>query len=400
MKKIEEIITDHSAWKAFLEYKISGGHMSKADEQKLCEFIESREYLAHAEEFLNGVPFPHPAVTVINKHKNVKKRTVFMFSEQKNLFLKFIAFYLMNYDGIFCENLCSFRKNLCVKTAVQKLMRVCGISEKHSYKLDVSDYFNSVDVSKLLPMLKNVLAENEKLYSFLEQILTDPFAEKDGETVEIKKGIMAGTPTSAFLANLYLSELDRAFCEKKVIYARYSDDIIVFADTRQEADAHKAYISEFLNKMGLCVNQSKESHTSPGEKWEFLGFSYHNGVIDISDIAISKMKKKMKRKAAALVRWKNRKNAEADRAVAAFIKAFNKKFFHNSRDNGITWARWYFPVINTTEGLHILDLYMQDCIRYIVAQNYSKSRFNTRYEDMKKLGYVTLVNKYYKFKNE
>lgn len=50
-----------------------------------------------------------------------------------------------------------------------------------------------------------------------------------GKVVSAKKGAMAGVPFSGFCANLYLRKLDRAFAGR--LYARYSDDIIVFADT-------------------------------------------------------------------------------------------------------------------------------------------------------------------------
>lgn len=304
----------------------------------------------------------------------------------------------MKYDNIFSENLCSFRKNICVKTAVKKLLKVPSISKKYLYKVDVSDYFNSADTKLLLPKLKDVLKNDYRLYVFIEQLLSDPLAQKDGQLVTVKKGIMAGMPVSAFLANLYLSDMDRYFDENNIVYIRYSDDIIVFADTLEQIESYRDYIVNFLTCHSLSVNKAKEIFALPGEKWDFLGFSYHNGVVDISPAALDKMKKKMKRKANALIRWKDKKKADNARAVRAFIKAFNKKFFSCSDNKDITWARWYFPVINTAESLHTLDLYMQDCIRYIANGNYSKSRFNFRYSDMKQYGYISLVNEFYAFK--
>ena len=400
MRKLEDIIKEKSFWEEFLEYRLAGGHLSKIEEEKLSAYVETEEYLRDANDFMEGRPFPPPTVKVINKINSQKKRTVFVFPENKNLFLKGISYYLMNYDRVFPPNLCSFRRDLCVKTAVNRLCKIRDISDKYSYKTDVSDYFNSADINVLLPILKRTLEDNEMLYSFLEGILKNPYVEKDGEFAEMKKGIIAGAPISSFLANLYLAEMDHYFWGMGATYVRYSDDIIVFADSRQEIEGLKREILDFLERKGLSVNTKKEVFSKPGEQWEFLGFSYCNGVVDISKTALDKMKGKMKRKARALNRWREKKNTSPERAVRAFIRKFNKKFFSDDNGHNITWARWYFPVINTDKSIHELDLYMQDCIRFVAHGNYSKKRFDLRYETIKQWGYISLVNEYYSFKEE
>ena len=52
-------------------------------------------------------------------------------------------------------------------------------------------------------------------------------------------------------------------------------------------------------------------------------------------------------------------------------------------------------MINTDRSLKVLDAYMQDCIRYIVTESRTKSRYNFRYEQMKDLGYRSLVHEWY-----
>ena len=111
-----------------------------------------------------------------------------------------------------------------------------------------------------------------------------------------------------FFSNLYLTELDKEF-EKRddVIYCRYSDDIIVFAKEKERLEDAKKIIFAHIDDKGLAVNREKEVTTLPGEEWSFLGFSYKDGVIDISHISKEKLKGKMRRKARALIRWKKRK---------------------------------------------------------------------------------------------
>ncbi|MCQ2484923.1 MAG: hypothetical protein MJ168_06280 [Clostridia bacterium] len=373
--------------------------MTSKEESALAEFIENERYTAVVQRLADGGSFSLPTVSFVNKGFSEKKRTVFTFPEEENYVQKMIAFLLLDYEILFADNLYSFRRNMGVKKAVAKLKSVKNISSMYSFKIDVSDYFNSVNADKLIPMIKTAIPQECAVISCFEEMLTNPYAIKDWKKVEIKKGIMAGVPLSAFFANLYLSEMDWYFSSNNILYARYSDDIIVFAETVEKLNEYKEKILGFVSKLGLGINEKKVFTSEPNEEWTFLGFKFSNGKVDISDIAVRKIKAKMRRKMNALIRWKHRKNAEPERAVRAFIRHFNKKFFDNPMNNEITWCRWFFPVIDTAESLHMIDAYMQECIRYIATEKRTKAQFNFRYEDMKRLGYLSLVNSYYEFKN-
>ena len=395
---ILESLLCHDEWLAFFEYKKSGGHLGKADEKELYEFIANKNYLQAAARINNGGLFSLPEAVKVNKSASSKKRTVFIFSEEENFIQKFLAYKLLDYDYLFSDNLYSFRRNMGVKKAVTRLVYHKGINSMYSFKLDISDYFNSVSARLLLPELESVL-EDDRLFVLIKEMLLEPYALCDGKREKVKKGILAGSPLSGFLANLYISALDKYFEDNNVLYARYSDDIIFFAETEKELNFYINKVMSFLNEKGLTVNENKVEKSLPGEAWTFLGFEYCNGVIDISPVSKMKLKKKMRRKARALYRWRIKKNAEPERAVAAFIKYFDKKLYQNPVNNEITWARWYFPIVNTHKSLKELDSYMQQCVRYIATGKQNKSSYNFTYENMKALGYVTLVNSFYKSKN-
>ena len=374
--------------------------MFRGEEKALKSFIENKEYLPVAERLNRGGFFSLPKAIKVNKGSTGRKRTVFTFSEEEKFLQKFIAYKLLSYDELFSDNLYSFRKDMGVKKAIFRLVYSKDIGKMFSYKLDISDYFNSVQPEILLPRLKDVMSDNKPLFRVFEEMMTNPLAEVDGEVKEIRKGVLAGSPIAGFLANLYLSELDWHFEKLDVLYARYSDDIILFSKSESELCAHIDYIVNVLSQKGLSVNENKVFKTAPGEKWSFLGFCYENGTVDISEISKQKLKKKMRRKARALVRWRKRKNLPCERAATAFIRYFNKKLYANDATDQITWCRWYFPVINTSEGLKEIDEYMQQCLRYIATEKHNGAKYRFRYSDMKKLGYVTLVNSFYKYKNK
>ena len=151
--------------------------------------------------------------------------------------------------------------------------------------------------------------------------------------------------------------------------------------------------------MHLEINPDKAAIYNPGETIEFLGFSYHNGKIDISDSTILKTKGKIKRKANSLRRWARKKNLPKKKAAIGFINTMNYKFYGgDDKDiyDEFTWSKWFFPNITTDNGLKIIDKYMQEYIRYICTGRHYKGNYKITYEDIKSMGYRSLVNEYYK----
>lgn len=383
-------------WRLFGEYKLQGGHLTKKEEQDLLHFIENREYLPVVERLLRGEPFPPPRKAAISKLHSEKKRIVYIFPREENYVLKHMTHLLLRkYDHLFADNLYSFRAGTGVRDAIHSIVLHPGIEKMWGYKADIRNYFNSIPVERLIPMMERTLSGEPSVFRFLKALLLDDRVDAEGQICREEKGIMAGAPISTFLANLYLSGLDHRFQREGILYARYSDDIILFVPTEQARDRARDFLRESLEEMGLELNPAKELCFSPGEKWVFLGLSHENGIIDVAPASVDKLKAKMRRKARALARWQARKNTTGENAAKAFIRSFNRKLFANSAPHELTWVRWYFPLINTTRSLQELDHYSQSCIRYLVTGKRTKAAYNCRYGDMKALGYISLVNSYY-----
>ncbi len=396
-----DALSMEESWEEYLNYKVSNGHIDPADLKKLREYINRKAYKNIVMAMEKGEDFALPEKKAINKIQKNKKRIVYIYPEEEGYVLKLLTYLLLRkYDGVFSPNLYSFRKSLSVKNAIDYFTSKGKTDKRYGYKVDISNYFNSVDVSILLPGLKKILAKDLEIYEFIKRVLTNPYVIENGEIcIDKQKGIMAGSPLAAFLANVYLCDIDHHFYQSNILYARYSDDILLFAKTEQELKEAVDYLHEEVNKRHLIINADKENYFKPGEEWVFLGIRYQQGCIDISAISLLKIKQKMRRKARALLRWKNKKGVSNERAAKAFIRAFNQKLFEGRDSSDITWARWYFPIINTSESLKVVDAYMQDCIRYILTEKRTKGRFSVKYETMKDMGYRSLVHEYYEKKN-
>ena len=385
------------AWQAFYEYKTSLA-CPKAFAKELREYIDSGAYLPVCGRIAAGEPFPLPRRSVISKLGTDKKRVVYTYPYAENMVLKHLTYLMLRrYDHLFADGLYSFRPGRNAKSAVRMLLHTRGISQMYAYKVDIHDYFNSVPVEAFLPVLQEAVGEDAELCDFLSGLLAEPRVYDRGRAVTDRKGIMAGTPVASFYANLYLRELDEHFASVGVPYARYSDDIIVFDVSRGKAEEHAQYIREFLESRSLTVNPKKENFYEPGEAWTFLGFECRGDAVDIAPATVTKMKQKMRRKSRALMRWRKRNGVSGEKAAAAFIRIFNRKLLESPQDNDLTWSCWFFSMINTAESLREIDAYAQECIRYLVSGTRTKARFNVRYDDLKRLGYRSLVHEYYGF---
>ena len=393
-------LSDPACWEAFYAYRTSLA-CPKADADELRRYIDEKAYLPVTEMIRKGGRFPLPRRAVISKMHAQKKRVVYIYPPAENTVLKLLTWLLLRRcDGLFEDNLYSFRPGRTAKDAVRALRAVPGLGEMWAYKADVSNYFNSIPVEKLLPMLAEALGEDGRLYGFLSALLGEERALSGRETVREQKGIMAGTPLSAFYANLYLRELDRHFARRGVPYARYSDDIILFAPDRAGAEALAGEVRAILTEHGLGLNPAKEELFDPAEGWTFLGFRCRGDTVDIAPASLEKIKGKMRRKSRALMRWRQRGGYGGEKAAAAFIRVFNRKLLESPPDNDLSWSRWFFPLLTTADSLRDIDRYAQDCLRWLVSGKRTKGRYDVRYEDLKRLGYRSLVHEYYAFQKE
>lgn len=321
-------LLNHHRWLKFLEYK-KNQQIDQKEWIQLEYFIQKKKYQNIGSKILSHqYSFSIPRKIVINKKATKKKRVVYRFTSEENIILKYISFLLYEYDSYLYPNCYSFRRNTSPKDAFQSLVKKQN-QYRYGYKLDIKNYFNSIDISILLRLVKQL--NDVELCIFLEKILLDCRVFYKGKIIEEQKGVMAGTPISCFLSNLYLREMDKFF--EKDAYARYADDIIIFTRTKKQLEIVQKQIREFLNQRKLEINPEKEYIFYPQESWTFLGFSYNQGMIDLSKHTKDKIKAKIRRKTRALKRWQKRKNVSSENTMKALCNIFNYKFFDGKRGN-------------------------------------------------------------------
>ena len=395
MQSIIDLLGEQQTWEEFLTYRLLKGRFNWYEFDEADTYVSEAQYRDVVGRLQRGEPLSVPTRHLVNKMGNGKKRVVYSFPPDEMIVLKAMSFLLYRYDSQLAPNCYSFRRGQTAHGAISHLVRTINNRPMWVYKLDIHNYFNSISIPLLLPILSEVLADDPPLYAFFERLLTDGRARVGDEIISEERGVMAGTPTSPFLANIYLREVDHHFAETGVLYARYSDDIILFAPNRETLDRHIGDLNAFLEKYRLEVNPDKVRIYQPDEAFDFLGFKCKGRNIDIADATRRKMKEKIRRKARSLQRWRSKNGIAAEKAMKVLIRYFNRKFFESDDPSELTWSKWFFPIINQTEGLREIDHYLQYNLRYVATGRHNNANYRTRYDLLKQLGYRSLVHEFY-----
>ncbi len=398
----EKYIEDKKNWLNILETTKERNRFQKKKIKAYEEIIETDIY----KNIISSIKsekytFSPPRKVKINKFNSIKKKTVYIFNFQDDLVLKILNSYLNeNFSHLISPNCHSFQKNKGAKTAFKSILSDKKINTKYTYKTDISNFFNSIDVKKFFKILPIEIKNNTLIFNILQSIFFNNIVFYKGKKIfDNKKGLMAGNPLAPFLSNIYLNDIDNYFYTQNITYARYSDDIIFF-DNLSNINKHIKFLESKISTKNLAINKEKTIFLEPGKKWTFLGFSYKQGQIDISEASVEKLKIKVRRLSKRYNRLLSNNKFTENQILTFFIKKLNNKFFGLNRDyNDLCWSKWYFPLINTDRSLKIIDKFIQERMRYAITGHFRKLNYSkVPYHLLKSLGYKTLTNSYYLFK--
>ena len=392
-----EKLLDTKSWNEFIKSKLYNNYSSIFTKRKVNKILANNTYKDISKSIVDGeYQFSIPTKHIISKNSSSKRRVVYLLTLEESFVLKHISYLLYQYDDLFAPNLYSFRKKTGVKSAINEIRKKHNLSGLYGYKLDISNYFNSINIDLFLDELKDNV--DDDVFNLFSNLFSDKRVRYRGQIIEENKGAMAGVPLSAFAANFYIRNIDEFFYKEKVFYLRYADDIIFFTKSKDERDKYIIALKALLNGKHLSINEDKVSYIEPGEYFEFLGFGFDGKTIDISKHSKEKIKSKIKRQTRRLLMWKDKKNLPPEKALIAINKKFNKKFY-GKVDNETSWSYWYFPIINTSKSLKEVDAYFQDEQRYLYTGRYNKMNYKKcPYETLKACGYKPLVHEYFEFR--
>jgi RNA-directed DNA polymerase len=333
-----------------------------------------------------------PARRLLNKVDG-RKKVVFTFRLADELILKALNRILQRTTAGDHSRLChSFQPGRGPRTAYREIRRIRGMRGLHCLHLDVRDYFNSIPIEPLLASLPRTITDDGPLHRLLAKTLRDQRVISDGaQTVDLHKGVMAGTPLAPLLSNLYLRPVDDAFERAGIPFLRYADDVVVFG-SREEVGHYGQDIEERLAALGLQLNGQKTRLSAPGQPWEFLGLRYDRGSLDLAANTLAKVRRRVRR-IARRARWRQDPARQA-------VRRLNRRLFGvGGRSTDFTWAAWFFPLLSGDTTLRGLDALIQSQLRFAVTGVHSRRNFGAvPYERLREVGYVPLVSAYHAYR--
>jgi len=391
-----ELVTQRETWEEFLALEEEKDYPDHKTIKTVKKIIKDEQYLKFDKEFMDT--FSLSRLVQISHYNTSKKRIVYVYPEPYRSILKVVGKYMLSkYNNSFCKNSIAYTQGRSVRSAFSILGSFHLKLGDPVYKNDFSDYFNSIDIDLLDAKLKDFLDfEDNNLHIFIMKLLREQkvFVKDNIETVETK-GVMAGSPIAGILANVFMHKVDMLMYEHKYHYIRYADDTLIHGE--EALEAFKKGVAE----AGVILNPKKMATMTLGTGITFLGFKHKGNITDISEDALAKMKSRFKRRAKWYRIWMRLNRVPKYKALRDYIKKINQKLY-SDQDDSINWSRWYLPNINTIESLKYLDKYFITCIRYLNSGTWHRGKkfYKLSYKDIKRMGYKSLVNEYYKTKKE
>ena len=339
--------------------------------------------------------FDLPLKKTIPKSLSDKRRTVYCFGGTQKIMLQAMSFALHAYDHRFPDCLYSSILGKSFKEYVFRLRGDSSFGHMYAVKADIKSYGSSIDIGILVQKLRFFFQDDPMTFDFFRWLLERRSFCLEDRTEEGDTSALPGIPIHSFFTNLYLLDMDQKVSPTCTAYCRYSDDILAFAHGAEQAERLMDLLRSETERVKLCFNQKKTQIYPPHTKLDHMGICYEDGRIDLSDYSIYKLKRKQRIRTKRIRRQVEDGVISAEDGARCLVRLTNLTFFGRNNSRELCWSRWLFPMLTEHEGLHKLDLYHQRCLRYILTGKWSDAAYRIRYANLKELGYVSLVRKFY-----
>lgn len=338
---------------------------------------------------INSYKFSKPRNVKIPKSDGKSFRDIYVFNEADSFLLKVLnEIFVSNFSKDISDNVFSYIKGVRTFDAARFVQRKLRTSNLYCFKIDISNYFLSVDKYKLKECIDSLVEDAEgRLFMYeLFNIFTDDYL-----------GIMPGAAISSFFANYLLKPVDDFLASNSLLYARYSDDMILFSESREHLVDLVETLKSMLYDFGLSINPNKVAEMDCNNPIEFLGLLITKSEIDISKKTLNNIKSYVKRICKGI-----RKNYELGKirgdsecackvAVNRLNRGFYLTYYSNKVEHKGSRMSYVISNVTTTKSVKILDTFILNNLNYILTGNYNRSKKNKNYSFFKELGYRPII---------
>jgi RNA-directed DNA polymerase len=276
-----------------------------------------------------------------------------------------------------------FRPGRSAHDALKEVER--GITDGYTmvYDADLANYFDTIDHQLLMEKLERRIADRSVLSLIRKWLKSDIIDEEKPSGKRKITQPTAGTPQggviSPLLANIYLHDFDKAFCEivslpsqkDKARLIRYADDFVIM--TKQVKGSTIKWIEERIERdLKLTINRGKTKIVDvnqDGQELNFLGYTYRKDK-DLKGRPLKYLNLIPSKK--AIKRFKEKLDAEVFRSKMTLFAVIEKV---NDKTRG--WKN-YFSIGYPRKACRDINYYLQQKFT-----NYLHTRSQRKYKIQK-----------------
>jgi len=172
--------------------------------------------------------------------------------------------------------------NKGIHLAVKRLKRAINTEGMYCLKLDVKQFFPSIDQDILLSLLGRKFKDRKLMWLLEDIIKSTPY------------GLPIGNYTSQWFANFYLAYFDHMVKEDlKLSYFRYMDDMISVSRKKESLWDALNKISDYLNyHLNLQIKDNYQVFPIDARGIDFLGYRIYKDHIFLRKSISKKIKRK------------------------------------------------------------------------------------------------------------
>lgn len=260
-------------------------------------------------------------------------------------------------------------------------------------RTDISSFYESIDRKRLIEKLDRDQLLSPASKKYIKQIL-ESYGKISGATT----GVPRGVGISAYLAELYLSPVDKKIraISGLVLYCRFVDDIVaVFArpSSGKNLGSFKDLIIAIFGESGLTHNPDKTSEIKLADpspkKFEYLGYRFllKPGSFEISPSAAKVAKYRARMNATFTDYWREKPTNPrgAFRKLVGRVKFLTGNTrLSNSKSSAATGIYFNNSIVTDLSSLRLLDKRLKTRItelkRTSLQKQLKKLKFTTGFE--------------------
>ena len=186
----------------------------------------------------------------------------------------------------FSENSFAYQKGKGTTQAILKIKKLVEEGNEIVGKIDIKDYFDTINHEKLLKMMQDVKIERrviELINKFIKCKVDYQYS-----TYTKTQGIIQGSPLSAILSNIYLDSFDKELDKLNIKYIRYCDDINIFGKDKKEVYSTIKFIEKRLKEQYLLNINHNQTEITNVFYTIFLGYKLIKNKFGVEIVKISK----------------------------------------------------------------------------------------------------------------